>query len=329
MEKNGIGVPLRSCRSRVNLNVVRKLVKLVLFFSLNFAVLFLVSTGLRFLALRVEWIRALSLEREAMLLELIAAARWALSLGLYGGILLGLSYAVRKTVFAPAAILCVALLTAAFTFGIGQAVESWGNVPPARTPTQPLGKPGVILANTVRPAGTAIVLLQGPAQPGGSRVVITPGKPLLYQPEFAGKNLSSVSLPPVPFNDDCPWFLKSLAIDLRLNSEILRQHINEGLLPFLMYAGSLIFFLCSLMFILKFSAWPLANLFLGCLAFRGVLAMEIFFNTPEMQDVFDSFLQNRLPLAMAVPLIFCGVGLLIYLYSFLIFWVKKQGNYGS
>jgi hypothetical protein len=303
---------------------VRKLVKLVLFFSLNFAVLFLVSTGLRFLALRVEWIRTLSLERETVLLELITAARWALSLALYGGILLGMSYVVRKEIFAPMAILCVAALTIVFIYGIGQLLENMGHVPPARTPTQALGEPGIILANTTRSGGTVIVLLQGPAQPNGSRVVATPGKPLLYQAEFAGKDLAAVSLPPAPFSDENPWFLKSLAIDLRLNADILRQRFNEGQPALLIYTGSLVFFLCSLMFILKLSAWPLANLFLGCLAFRGVLALEVFFNTAEMRDVFDSFLQNRLPLSLVVPLIFCGVGMLVCLYSFLVFLAQRQ-----
>jgi len=329
VEKNDIRVRLRSYLSRVKLNIVRKLIKLVLFFSLSFTVLFLVSTASRFLALRVEWIRMLSQEQETVLRELIAATRWALSISLYGGILIGLSYVVRKELFAPPAILCVALLTIGFTYGIGQIIDGWENVPPERTPTRSLGSPGLILANTVRSTSTVIVLLQGPAQPAGSRVVATPGKSMLYQEEFAGKDLATISLPPAPFRDDSPWFLKSLAIDLRLNAEILRQRLNGGPLSFLIYTGSLVFFLCSLMFILKLSAWPLANLFLGCLAFRGVLALEIFSNTPEIQDVFDSILQNRLPLSIMVPLIFCGVGILIYLYSFLVFLAKRQSDYGN
>jgi hypothetical protein len=320
---------LHSGYSRVMLNMVRKLLKLVLFYSLSFAILFLVATVSRFLVLRIEWVRALSQEQEAMLVELITAARWALSLALYGGILLGLSYAVRKEVFAPAAIVCVAAMTIGFTLGIGQLIESWENVPPAKTTVQPLGGPGLILSNNVRPASTVLVLLEGPAKPGGSRVVATPGKPLLYQEKFAGKDLSLLSLPPAPFTDNCPWFLKSLAIDLRLSAENLRQYVNAGLLPFLMYTGTLVFLLCSLMFILKFSMWPLANLFLGCLAFRGILALELFFKTPEIQDVFDSFLQNRLPLSLVVPLIFCIVGLLSLLYSFLVYLVKRQSSYAS
>jgi len=320
---------LYSDHSSVILNIVRKLVKLVLFYSLSFVILFLGATGLRFLELRIEWIRALSQEQEAVLLELMTAARWALSLAIFGGVLLGLSYAVRREVFALTAIPCIALLTIGFTFGIGQLIASWENVPPAKIPIQPLGKPGLILSNNVRPAGTVLILLEGSVKPSGSRVVATPGKPLLYQEKFPGKDMSLLSLPPAPFSDNCPWFLRSLAIDLRLNAENVRRQMNAGLLPFLVYAGTLVFLLCSLMFIMKLSAWPLANLFLGCLAFRGVLALELFFKTPEMQDVFDSFLQNRLPVSWVVPLIFCAVGLLAFLYSFLVYLVKRQSNYAG
>jgi hypothetical protein len=308
---------------------VRKLLKLVLFFSLSFALLFLITTGLRFLTLRVEWIRALSLEQGAILIDLLSAARWAMSLCLYGGILIGLSYAVRKEVFAPVALPCIALLTIIFIWGIGLLVENMEYVPSDKTREQPLGKPGLILSNTILPSGTVIVLLQGPAEPNGSRVVATPGKPMLYQSEFAGKNLSIANLPPAPFINDCPWFLKSLAIDLRLNAQLLWQHMDDGLLPFLMHTGSLVFLLCSLMFILRFSAWPLVDMFLGCLAFRGILSLEIFFHTPEMQEVFASFLQNRLPLSIVVPLIFCGVALLIYLYTLLVYLIKGRYSYGN
>jgi hypothetical protein len=270
----------------------------------------------------------LSHERESVLAELVSAARWALSLGLYGGILLGLSYAVRKKIFAPAAILCIMLLTVIFVYGIGRLVENQGSLPFAKTQAVPLGSPGLILANTVRPAGTVLVLLQGPADPG-KRVVATPGKPLQYQAEFAGRDQSLISLPPVLFNDDTPWFLKSLAIDLRLNAENLQQRFSRGLWPFLEYAGPLIFFLCSLMFIFRMSAWPLANLFLGGLAFRGVLALETFLNTAEIQDVIGSFLQNILPVSTIAPLIFLGVGILVYLYSFLVHLSKKQVDYAN
>ena len=308
--------------------IVTKLLKLMLFYSLSFALLFIASTGLRFLTLRVEWIRALSLEQGAILVDLVAAARWALSLCLYGGILIGLSYAVRKRVFAPVALPCIIALTLALILGIGELVENVENIPSAKTHKQPLGGPGLILSNTILPSGTVIVLLEGPAKPDGSRVVATPGRPMIYQSDFAGKNLSA-DLPPAPFINDVPWFLKSLAIDLRLNADILLKNLDSGLQQYVIHTGSLVFFLCSLMFILKLSAWPLVDMFLGCLAFRGVLALALLFQTPEVQEIFNSFLQNRLPLPLAVPIIFCGAGILVCLYSLLVYLIKGRYEYGD
>jgi hypothetical protein len=79
-------------------------------------------------------------------------------------------------------------------------------------------------------------------------------------------------------------------------------------------------------FAIKFSAWPLANLFIGALAFRGILAVETFFNSPEMQEILDSFFKNLLPTTMAVPLIFFGFGLLAHTYSILIFIAKRRDD---
>ena len=276
------------------------------------------------MAVRLEWMRALPRQPEAVLSELIAAARWALSLGLFGGLLAGMGYAAREKVFVPAAVSCLALLSLGFVYGIGQSLKNWENVPPALSPVQSLGGPGFILAS--QPGKTAIVLLQGPAEAAGPRVVAIPGQPLLYQEEFPGRDSALTSLLPAPFEDDNPWFLKSLAIDLRLNAENLRQRLDRGALSFLVYAGALIFLLSSLIFIMKFSAWPLVNTVLGCLAFRGVLAMETFFNSPEMQDAFDSFLKNRMSLFLTVPLIFCGIGALAHLYSFLAHLAKRQDD---
>jgi hypothetical protein len=303
---------------------VKNLARLALFFSVCFAALFLLAAGVRFLFLRLEWVRTLPQHPEIVLDELIAACRWALSLTIYSALLLSMSYAVREHVFAPAAALCLFVLSLGFCFGITLALEQWGNVPQARSSVQALGGPGLILTNDIGPSETAIVLLRGPAEPDSPRVAAIPGRPLLYQAEPAGPG--AFSLPPVPFKDDSPWFLKSLAIDLRLSAGELRRRFEEGLPAFLMYAGTLIFFLCSLGFILKLSAWPLANLFLACLAFRGVLALEIFFNSPEIQDAFDSFFKSRLPLAWVVPLIFCALGILVYLYSFLTYLAHRRSG---
>ena len=301
----------------------------MLFFTLGFAVLFVLAAGLRFLAIRLDWVRALSRPQPSVLSGLVSAARWALSFALYGGVLLGLSYAVRRKVFMPASVLCVLALSLCLLWCLSAGLDSWKDLPSQGGPDKVLGGPGLILASSGRPSATSIVLLKGLAEPDGARVVAVPGKPVYYQGEYAGRNQALASLPPVPFGDDSPWFLKSIAIDIRLNAETLQRLFNEGAAPFLVYAGALVFLLSSLVFILKFSVWPLANLFLGCLALRGILALEVFFNSDEMRDAFGSFLQGRLPLSLAVPLIFAGAGLLVHLYSFLIYLTKRQSSHAA
>jgi hypothetical protein len=223
-----------------------------------------------------------------------------------------------------------------FCFSIFFALEHWESVPPAQTSGKPLGDKGLILSNSLSRNETAVILLGGSQEPQGPRVVLVPDQPMLFQ-ESSNRRFDDLrfddqrpgagyELPPVPFGDDTPWFLKSLSIDIRLNSQQLHQRYNDGLFSFLIYAGALLFLMSSLGFAIKFSVWPLANLFLGILAFRGVLALETFFNSPEMQEIFDSFLKNMMPVSMAVPLIFLGFGLLVHSYSILVYAAKRRND---
>jgi hypothetical protein len=304
---------------------VKNLAKLALFFSLSFAVIFLAAAGIRFLELRVDWVRTLPQRPETVLTSLITAAYWALALALYGSILSSLSYAVRKRCFTITRVITLIVLPLVFSYAISLGLRHWEAVPPANNSITPLGENGLILSNALSRNETAIILLKGPADPRGPRVAAIPGQPLIYQAEAPAAAASG--LPPIPFGNETPWFLKSLAIDIRLSSLQMQKRFSGGLIPFLIYTGSLIFLLSSFGFIFRLSAWPLANFAFGCLAFRGILALETFFNSQEMQDVFYSFLENRLPLDLAVPLIFCGFGLLVHIYSLLIYLAKKRDDY--
>ena len=299
---------------------MKNFAKLMFFFSISFLVIFLTAAGVRFLGLRVEWAKNLPPKPETSLSLLIAACRWALSLALFSSILLSLCYSARKSYSAIMTVISIMCLSFIFCFGISSALENLKSVPPAQTAGIPLGGKGLILSNSLNRNETAVVLLNGTAEPLGPRVIAIPDQPLIYH-EAAGANFA---LPPVPFGDDTPWFLKSLAIDIRLNAEMFQNKFNEGFLPFLIYAGSSIFLLCSLSCAIKFSVWPAANLFLGVLAFRGVLASESFFNTPGMQDIISSFLKGVIPSSLALPLGFIGLGLLLHLYSGLMFIIKRQ-----
>jgi len=311
---------LHGCFRRVNLNIVKNFAKLALFFSLTFLVILLAGTGIRFLVLRVDWAKNLPPKPETFLTLIIAAAHWALSLALFSTILFSLNYAGIRGYFAPMTIITIMSLSILFCTGVSLALENWNSVPSAQGAGMSFGGKGLILSNSLNRNETAVVLLNGTAEPLGPRVTAIPGQPLLFHESVS----VSFDLPPVPFGDDTPWFLKNLSIDIRLNAEMFKKKLDEGFLPYLIYAGSLIFLLCSLGYAIKLSAWPLANLFTGILIFRGILAFNTFLNTPEMQDVTDSFLKGMMPVTFALPAIFLGFGFLLHLYSILVFISKRR-----
>jgi len=279
-----------------------------------------VVTGVRFLSLRVDWAKNLPPKTETSLTLLITAAHWALSMALFCSIIISLNYSARKSFFALMSLICVMSLSFLFSYGISTALEQWKSVVPATSPGITLGGKGLILSNTLNKNETAVILLNGTDDPLGPRVIAIPGQPLAYQRAAS----ADFDLPPIPFGDDTPWFLKDIEIDIRLNAEMFQQKFLQGFIPYLFYVGSLIYLLCSLGYVIKFSAWPLANLFLSILAFRGILALNTFINSQEMQIIMASFLNNKIPVENALPFIFLGFGTLINLYSLLASAAKRR-----
>ena len=309
---------------------MKNFAKLALFFSLSFIIIFLAATAARYLFLWVEWARNLPQKPETLLTIIIPAAHWALSLAMYASILLTLSYAARKHYFTPMIMICTMILSACFTFLISFALYYWSSVPPSQsyglqTSDLKMGENGLILSNTINRNETAVILLRGTSEPLGPRVTAIPDRPLAYQESTANTNFS---LPPVPFEGGSPWPIISLSIDIRLSGEQLQKRFNEGYFSFFLYSGALIFFLCSLSFLVRLSVWPLANLFIGILAFRGILAAEMFLNSPEIHEIFNSLTKNILPSMMAVPVIFIGFAILVNIYSILVFAAGRRNEDG-
>ncbi|MDR0302250.1 MAG: hypothetical protein LBI04_08080 [Treponema sp.] len=297
--------------------------KLLVFFSVSFVIIFLAAAGIRFLALRVDWAQNLPPKPETSLTLLIAAAHWASSLAMHFAILLALSYGARRQYFAPMVVISVTLLSLIFNFGISSALYQWEHVPPAVTAGKQVGENGLILSSKLNRNETAVILLNGPAQPLGPRVVAIPDQPLQF---FESTSNVNIDLPPIPFGDDTPWFLRSVYIDFKISEAQIHKRFIESYPSYFIYAGALIFLLSSLGFAIKFSVWPLANLFLGALAFRGILAIETFLNTPEIQEIMDSFLKGTMPGTMAVPVIFFTFALLVNLFAILVYIIKRQNK---
>jgi hypothetical protein len=301
---------------------VKKFAKLILFFSLTFIIIFVIVTAVKFLSMRVDWAKNLPPKPEASLTSLITAAHWALSLTIYSSIIITINYTIRRKFFALMSFICVVCLSFLFNYGISTALEQWKSVPPARNTGISLGGKGLILSNTLNKNETSVILLNGTAEPLGPRVIAIPDQPLSYQRMAS----ADFELPPIQFGDDTPWFLKDIDIDIRLNAEMFQRRFLEGFFPYLTYVGSLIYLLCSLGYFFKLSVWPLANLFMATLAFRGILAFNTFFNTKEMQMITASFLDNKIQAVYALPLVFLGFGTLVNLYQFLVFAAKRKVN---
>jgi hypothetical protein len=272
--------------------------------------------------MRVDWAKNLPPKPEASLTSLITAAHWALSLTIYSSIIITLNYAVRRKFFALMSYICVVCMSFLFNYGISYVLEQWEYVPSARNTGKPLGGKGLILSNALDKNETAVILLNGTAEPLGPRVISIPDQPLSYQRAAS----ADFELPPIQFGDTTPWFLKDIDIDVRLNAEMFQRKFLEGFFPYLIYTGSLIYLLCSLGYLFKLSVWPLANLFMATLAFRGILAFNTFFNTKEMQMIAASFLDNKIQTEYALPLIFLGFGTLVNLYQLLVFAAKRKVN---
>jgi hypothetical protein len=301
---------------------VKNFARLVIFFSLSFAALFFLATIVRYLQIRIDAVRSLPPGPDRPLEELFFAIHWALPATIYVSLLFGLSYSARRRIFAPLSVVCLVILTTVLSFAAFTASDHLARLPGLANPAKNLGRPGLIL----RQGDNAMVLLGDPAEIRNPRVVSIPGNPLTFQRIPPGSNASVLNLPSAPFRTDTAWFLQSLIIDFTLDGRQLAARFAEGPLFFLLYTLSLVFLLSSLRFILDLSAWPLANLFLGALVFRGILVLETFLNSREVHGFLADFIGGMIPSSLAGPLVFCFLGSLVCLYSGLSFLAARKSD---
>ena len=248
----------------------------------------------------------------------------ALPVALYLSILLTLSYSARKNMAIPFSIIWIIILGCFFSIGGSIAINRTGALQPALNPVPPIrGESGLVLSRS----DNVIVLLKESSEIRGPRVVSIPGRPLIYQEIPLGPYNSILNLPDLPFDDNTPWIIRSLDIDLSLSAGEIKNRLEESIFSFSVYIFSLVLLLSSLRFILELSQWHLANLFLGALVFRSILALEIFLNTREIKVLISSFLDAKVPSMLITPLVFCALGILIIFYTLLTRIVRKVSHW--
>jgi hypothetical protein len=189
-----------------------------------------------------------------------------------------------------------------------------------------LGEPGLLLSRSDK----AVVILQDPHNPQSPQVLSVPGEGLVYaavpQEETLQKKLGG---PLVSFRTEAPAFLQGIIHDFASTAAQFHTRLNQGFLPFMIYAGGLMVLLCSLRFIFTLGAWPLANLCVRILVFRGVLALEALLNTPRIQRDLLSLVGTWLPKSLISPVLLYALGLVLLLYTGVSYLIKHRSMYAA
>jgi hypothetical protein len=307
---------------------VKNFARLVLFIFIFFALTLALSIALSFLQLWDAAAAAVPARRYISFEEAADTVRWALSLTLYATALVSISYAQRSRVPPLLAFFTVALLTGALTTAAAQGLRNSRlmSAPPFAVNSGTLGAAGLILDQR---HDTIITLIDSPALETGSRVVSIPGRPLIYQELPLDENGEVLKLPPVKFGQAASPLYQALRQDFALSARELLSRFDQGLLPFFAWLGPLIILLVSLSYIFNIGAWPLANIFLCALVFRGTLLFEVFLNSADVRGYLSGFVRGLVPAPYITPLVFAALAALFMLYCILMHFARERGRHGE
>jgi hypothetical protein len=294
----------------------------VLFFTICFLLIFIGAGAIKYLELSVNAAKAIPAGPPFTLPDFIAAIREMLPLALYFTLLLTLSYAARRNIAFFPAFITLFILAGAFMYssiwGLLQAENLNSTVISNLSgPSQTLGQRGLILSQN----STAIVLLENPGSGGGPQVISYPGQPLVYR-EVSGPE--TIALPQAPFRNENAFMTSGILPDFSLTANQLESRFRSGLLSFGLYGGALILLLLSLRFVMELSSWPMANIFSGAVIFRGILALETFIDSREVQSFLGAFLGPRVSPFLISPIVFGGIGVIVLIYTLLVHAVREK-----
>ncbi|MDR0630017.1 MAG: hypothetical protein LBG24_10350 [Treponema sp.] len=296
---------------------MKNIVGLVFVFSIGFVVLLVISWVLHWLHIRLEP----AVQSEGGFLWISV-----LPITIYGVMLLAIGYTLRAGIPSPLAVMSLVILGLGWIGGLALGMNRF--TLPAHSPAalSSLGEPGLLLSRPDK----AVVFLQDPHKPQSPQVISVPGQGLVYvaipQEEALQRGLGG---PLVSFRTDAPAFLQGIIRDFASTATQLHTRLNEGFLPFLIYAGGLMVLLSSLGVICTLGAWPLANLCIRILVFRGVLALEALINTPRIQRDLLSLAGSWVPQSLLSPLLLYTLGLVLLLCTGVFQLVKQRSMYAT
>ncbi|MDR2078298.1 MAG: hypothetical protein LBP74_01085 [Treponema sp.] len=308
---------------------MKNIARLVLFFSFIFIIVFVLAGVFGYLQLALDAVRTIPVSSPIDMGEFLSALQKMVPLILYISILMALSYTARRNMPMPLVIFCLFLLAGSAILGVSLGLRHLKSENTLQLflfssnqslgENNTLGAQGLILSL----GDTVMVVLGDPGKAESPRAVSIPGRPLIYQELPSGPNNTIIALPPAPFRDEGSYLMSGFLVDSALVADQFEARLDEGLIPFAIYGGALIFLLVSLRFVLGLSSWPLANLFSGALVFRGILAFQTFVDSRTIQDFILIFFDNRIDSSIISPVIFIILGLVILLYTFLVSLIRS------
>ena len=292
-----------------------KTVYLLIFSALSFVVLFIVAALSFFTGIWVDFASSVPARSVLAFADLLPALLWALPFALYLGILLSMNYAFRRKVNGFFAFIFVGIIYAGLVFGTTMLIDSLHFAPfqpLALHSGRTLGGKGLMLNS----ADTIFILLKDPASRSAARVVLIPDEPFIYQADgLAGGDTVPLK---VPFRRPHNPLFDDIRIDFALSAGFLAERFRSGFVPFASWALSLVLLQLSVSLIFNIGRWPLANLFFGALLLRGILALEVFINSANVQYLINDFLRNSIPQWYISPAIFLILAVLMLIYVVLV-----------
>ena len=292
-----------------------KTVYLLIFSALSCIITFVVAALSFFTGIWVDFAASVPARSVLELSGFVPALMWALPFALYLGILLSMNYAFRRKVNGFFAFIIVGIIYSGFIFGTSIFIDNLRSAPfqpLALHAGRTLGSKGLMLHS----ADTVFILLQDPGLRSAARVVSIPDEPFIYQAEG---NTGGDTVPlKVPFRRPNNPIFDDIRIDFALSAGYLAERFRGGFAPFASWAFSLVLLQLSVSLIFNIGIWPLANLFFGALLLRGILALEVFINSADIQYVINDFLRNSIPHWYISPAIFTGLAVLMLIYVVLV-----------
>jgi hypothetical protein len=306
-----------------------KTVKLIFFSLASFLLGFVVAAAAFFLRLWVDFAVSVPARSSADLASFIPALQWAVVFSLYTGILFTVNYAFRKRLNRALIFVGPALLFSLYTAGSTVLVDKLSdlNAEPfaLRKPGQTLGQAGLMLYS----GDEVVVLLDDTRNLRGSRVYAPAGEPLVYQSDPTRAEGDAFTLPPVRFKTVKSPLFDSVRLDFAMSARTIAGRYADGVLPFIYWTAALVCLQVAVSFIFNMGIWPLSNLFLGAALLRGILALDVFINSDEVQIALKDFARGVLPDAALSPVIFGFFAVLLLLYLILLYFTRGAAHHAS